>query len=385
MDFQLTSEQLLMRDSARAMSERDIQPVLEAEDPDRPLPREAMLKIYAVLARQGLTAPRISEAEGGSGLRMLDYGLMFEQLPPVIALSLMGHEVTITRLQAESTPEQRERFLPDLIAGRKFCGTGTTEPDVGSNPREIKTRVRQERDELVIDGRKTWITNASISDIANVTCAEGEDERGQSRLRRVVVERERSPYETREIPAIGLRQGHLGEMVFEDCRVPVENAVGEAGDAARVLTLTWNVNRPLVGLAAVHMAQKALDAALDYAGLRHQFGKPIGGHQLIQKHLADIETWVTTSRLLCYMALDAIDRGERANGTSAMAKRYATTACAQAISAAMHIHGAIGLSREAGLERLYRDVRMLPVPDATDEILALIQGRELTGIGAFRG
>ncbi len=166
--------------------------------------------------------------------------------------------------------------------------------------------------------------------------------------------------------------------------MPADNALGNLGDAARMLTLTWNGNRPLVGLAAVQLAQRALDAARKYAGVRVQFGTAIAGHQLIQKNLADIELAVTTSRLLCYYALDQMDRGERANGTSAMAKRYATTSCEQAISMAMHIHGAIGISDELGLEQLYRDARMLPIPDATNEILTLIQGRELTGVEAFR-
>ena len=117
---------------------------------------------------------------------------------------------------------------------------------------------------------------------------------------------------------------------------------------------------------------------------RYALGPGIGGFQLIQKKLADIQTALTTSRLLCYYALDAIDRGDRANGTSAMAKRYATTACHDAISLAMEVHGAMGISREAKLETLYRDCRMLPIPDATNEILALIQGREITGMDAFR-
>ena len=110
----------------------------------------------------------------------------------------------------------------------------------------------------------------------------------------------------------------------------------------------------------------------------------ITDHQLVQKNLADIETAVVTSRLLCYHALDALDRGLRANGISAMAKRYATTACEQAINLAMHVHGGMGIACETGLERMLRDCRMLPVPDATNEILTLIQGRELTGIAAFR-
>ena len=384
MDFALTQEQQMMREAARTMVATEIDPVLSAHDPNTPIPKAAMLRIYAALANLGITAPRIPEKDGGGGLRMLDYGLMFEQLPPMVAISLLAHECTIARIWAETTADNRERFLPDLIAGRKICCTGTTEPDVGSDPRSVKTRVTKDGDELVVSGRKMWITNVTICDVLNVSCQEGTDARGLSKLRRVVVEREKTPFETREIPTLGLRQGHLGEAILDDVRVPSDNALGNLGDAARMLTLTWNGNRPLVGLAATNLAQRALDKAREYAGIRSQFGKPIGGHQLIQKNLADIEMAVMTSRLICYYALDGMDRGERANGPSAMAKRYATTACEQAVSLAMHIHGAMGISTELGLEQIYRDVRMLPIPDATNEILTLIQGREMTGQEAFR-
>ena len=383
MDFALSGEQRMIQDSARQMVARVILPTLDAHPADRPLPKPALLHIYAALADQGLMAPRLPESAGGSGMSMLTYGLMFEQLPPVIAISLLSHECTVARMHAESTEAQRERILPALLAGTEICCTGTTEPDVGSDPRGVKTRVVADGDALVITGSKLWITNASVSDVINATCAERQLD-GQTRMRRLAVQRAVSPYATHEIETLGLRQGHLAEVVFENCRVPADNALGAAGDAARLLTLTWNGNRPLVGLAAVHLAQRAFDAAVAYAGVRRQFGKAIGGHQLVQKNLADIETAITTSRLLCYHALAAIDRGERANGPSAMAKRYATTACQDAISTAMHIHGAMGISREAKLEELFRDVRMLPIPDGTNEILALIQGREITGISTFR-
>jgi len=383
MEFALSSEQRMIQDSARRMVQRDVQPILDAHPADRPLPKPAMLRIYAILADQGLMAPRLPESAGGSGMSMLNYGLMFEQLPPVIAISILSHECTVARMYAESTEEQREQFLPPLLAGTEICCTGTTEPDVGSDPRGVKTRVAADGDELVINGSKLWITNATVSDVINATCAERESG-GETRMRRMVVQSAKSPYETREIETLGLRQGHLGEVVFENCRVPKSNALGAAGDAARLLTLTWNGNRPLVGLAATQLAQRAFDAAVEYAGTRKQFGKPIGGHQLVQKTLADMETAIVTSRLLCYHALETIDRGERSNGAAAMAKRYATTVCQEAISSAMHVHGAMGISREAKLEQLYRDARMLPIPDGTNEILALIQGREITGISTFR-
>ncbi len=172
--------------------------------------------------------------------------------------------------------------------------------------------------------------------------------------------------------------------MFDGLRVPVANALGNAGDAARMLTLTWNGNRPLVGLAAVHLAQRALDAAREYAGVRVQFGTPIGGHQLIQKNLADIEMAVTTSRLLCYYALDA------STATSApTARRRWPSATPPPPASRRSRWRCTSTARWAsapssGSEQLYRDARMLPIPDATNEILTLIQGRELTGIEAFR-
>jgi alkylation response protein AidB-like acyl-CoA dehydrogenase len=384
MDFQLTSEQRMIQESVRRMVSRDIQPILVAHDPNAPLPKEAMRQILQLCSSQGLTSARVPEASGGAGLPTLVYGLMMEQLPPVVTLAVLGQEVTVTRIAFESTYEQRERFLPDLMAARKITCTGTTEPDVGSDPRSVKTRAEPDGDHYVLNGRKMWITNASICDVINVTTSVGKDERGLARMMRIVVDREASPFEAREIPTLGLRQGHLGEVVFDNTRAPKANQLGEIGDAARILTLTWLANRPILGLCAVHMADAALFAALKYAGERVQFGRTIGQTQLVQEMLADISTAVTTSRLLCYYALSCIDNGDRANQISAMAKRYAIATCTRAVSLAMEVHGAMGISSELGLERHYRDIRMLPIPDGTNQILTLIEGRELTGTQAYR-
>ncbi|MGV3633148.1 MAG: acyl-CoA dehydrogenase family protein [Pseudorhodoplanes sp.] len=384
MNFERTEDQTMLVDSARRMVADDIQPILDASDPDKPLSKADMLRIFGIFAREGLTAPRLPVEAGGSGMAMLDYGMVYEQLPPVVAISLLSHEVSTARIFAESTPEQREALIPDLIAGKRICCTGSTEPDTGSDPRGIKTRVEEKGGKLVINGRKMWITNGSISDVALVTCIGTESSRSRGAMRRIAIDRAQSPYEAREIPTIGLRQGHLSELLFDNCTVPVSNALGESGDAARVLTVTWNINRPLMGLSAVHLAQRALDAAIEYAGMRKQFGRVIGGTQLVQERLADIATTIETSRLICYRALAEVDMGRRSNGLSAMAKRYATNACLEAISLAMGTHGAMGISRELKLEQLYRDARMLLVPDGTNEILTLMIGRELTGIDAFR-
>ena len=345
-----------------------------------------MRRILEICAVQGLTAPRIPEKDGGAGLSALMLGLMYEQLPPAVGFGVLAHEVTAARIHFDSTSEQRERFLPDLIAARRIASTATTEPAGGSDTRAIATRARRDGDHFVLDGRKMWISSITISDVVNVTASviDGETAEKRPPIGRFLVEREHSPFEARTIDTLGLKQAHLGEVVFDGCRVPAANHVGTAGDAGKVLTLSWLINRPVIGLMAVNMAQQALDAALTYAADRTQFGKPLAQFQLIQELLADISAAVTTSRLVCYYALSAIDRGERANHVTAMAKRHALAACQRAISLAMEVHGAMGIAVETGLEQLYRDVRMLPIPDGTNQILTLIEGRELTGVPAYR-
>ena len=384
MSFLLSEEQHQLSASMQAMISREVRPVLAAHDATKPLPQEALRSILKACARQGLTSARVPEQLGGSGMRMTDYGLCFEQLPGPLIFALLSQEVTVARVCAESSPQIKQRYLQAMIDVDVITCTATTEPNVGSDPRSVQTRAHLDGQHWVVNGSKLWISNASVAEVANVTVAVGKDERGLSKLMRLLIDRKESPFSSSEIPVLGIQQGHLGEMYFDDCRVPAENVMGSAGDAARILTLTWLGNRPLLGMAAVGMAQRALDMAIEYAGGRQQFGKAIAGHQLIQERLVDIEEAIITSRLLCLHALASIDAGERANKISAMAKRYAVSACEKAISSTMHVYGAIGISQELGLEQLYRDIRMLPIPDGTYEILTLIAGRELTGIAAYR-
>ena len=148
MDFALTAEQELMQDSMRRLVAREIEPLLAAHPPDRSLPKSAFLHALACLAELGVTAARLPESAGGAGLAMLDYGIMIEQLPPQVAVSLIGHEASTSRLHADGNDEQRARLVPDFVAGRKLFCTGSTEPDTGSDPRGIRTRLTRKGDRL---------------------------------------------------------------------------------------------------------------------------------------------------------------------------------------------------------------------------------------------
>lgn len=383
MDFELSTEQQMLVSATKRMVETKILPVLKSAPRNEPMDRVAALKIFAAAAEMGFTSARIPADAGGAGLTMLDYGLMTEQMPVSVVLMVQPHEATTARIYLGGTPDQRERYVSDLIEGKRIACTASSEPDVGSNPREVKTTVQRVGDELVVNGTKLWISNAPICDLINVT-ARMRNADGSTSLIRVLVDRSESKFETRGVHLVGLRQSSHGEVSFSDCRVPLANLCPDTGETAKLLTLTWLANRPLIGLTAVGLAQRALEMAVSYAKTRKQFGKAIGAFQLIQADLAEIQYLVVSSRLLCYYALASLDRGERANGLSAMAKRCSIDACDRAIALAMRIHGAMGLSAELGLEELARDIRTLSIPDGAPGILSLIQGRELTGLDAFR-
>lgn len=382
----LTPDQQAIHDSVVRLVHREIDPTLAKHDRDKSLPKNAFLSILGALAELGLTAARLPPGAGGPGISMVEYGIGLEPIPAPVAVSLVAQEATVARLYAEISDEQRQRLLPELIAGRKIACTGSTEPDTGSDPRGIRTRLtRDTGGRLWLNGRKMWISNVSVCDTILVTCLDARPGQPGTKVVKVVLEREKSPFDAREIDTIGLQQGYLGEAVFEDCPVAPENVIENPRGGTEVLKASWGVNRPLFGLIAVGLAQRACDIALDYARTRRQFGKPIAAHQLVQKNLSDIVTAITASRLLCHHALALVDQDQHSPGAAAMAKRFAQMQSVDAVFQAMNLLGAMGLSKEAGMEQLYRDVRMIPIPDGTNEILALIHGRELTGLEAFRG
>jgi alkylation response protein AidB-like acyl-CoA dehydrogenase len=383
MEFSLTEDQRMLVDAASTVSTKHIQPLLESRDRHKPLEKEDVLEILSKASDVGLTSARIPEEGGGMGLKMLDYGLIMEQMSPTVGLIVQPHEATTARIYFGGSEEQKEKFVAPLMAGTMIGATGSSEPGCGSDPRGIKTTGEINDNNIIINGRKQWISNATVCDVIHITCRIPDGDKGY-RMGRVLVERSKSNFEAEEVAMHGLCQAPLGEVLFSDCIAPIQSICPDDANTAKLLTITWLANRPAVGLMAVNLAQKALDMSREYVGVRKQFGKNIGAFQSIQVDLADMETLVMSSRLLCYNALSAIDQGLRANGLSAMAKRYAVDACDKAIALAMRVHGAMGLSTELGLEQMARDVRTLTIPDGTPGILALIQGRELTGIDAFR-
>jgi alkylation response protein AidB-like acyl-CoA dehydrogenase len=383
MDFELDETQRLIKNAARGLVAREIEPLLAEHPPDQPLPKETVLRILRSVHPLGVLGARIPVEAGGSGLGHLSYGLVMEELPPVAALIVLAQETTATRVHLGGSPELKARFLPPLLAGARVAGSATSEPNVGSDPRGVETRAVRDGDGYVLRGRKIWVSNGSVCDVLMTVVSLGPDAGGQNQMARFLVEKVASPFEAREIEMLGLQQGHLAEVVFEGTRVPAANQLGETGDAHGILTTTWLTARPLLGLMATHLSQRALDASVRYARERKQFGRPIGSFQLVQQMIVEMATLTETGRLLCYRALDLLDKGRRPHRESSMAKYWATEAAVRVTHLGIQVHGSYGLTKEFGMEKLYRDARMFPLPDGTTQIQQLICGRDILGIRAF--
>lgn len=381
MNFDLTSDQRQLQEAAARLSQNKLVPMLASHPRDKPLPKTVMLEIFQTLAEFGLTGARVPEELGGSGLGMLEYGLAFEQLPPVVALALIAHDGTTSRLCASGAHKDFPQLIQDLLEGNQIACTASTEPTTGSDPRSIKLRVRlSEHEQLAyLSGTKQWITNGTIADVAFVT---GKLE-GNGELQRYIVQRSESPFQASEIPCVGLQQGHLSELTFDQTPVPRRNAIGSENSTMKTLTQAWLVNRPLFGLLGLKAAERARDISLQHVKDRIQFGSTLASKQLIQEALVDIEASIQSARLLCYSALDAADRGAATQTLSAMAKRQGVATAEHAVSIAMRLCGAMGLATETGLDQFARDIKMFTIPDGTYEVLTLIAGREITGQSAL--
>jgi len=383
LDFEFSEEQKILSNTLGQWVEKEADPLLAGYPADQSLPKEACQKLMGKLQPFGALGARVPVQDGGSGLGAVGAGILAESLPYCVASLANSTEVAAVRICFQGSEELKNRFVPQLLTGDKIGTSATSEPNVGSDPRGVETKAIRSGREYIINGTKIWVTNGSVSDVIIVTAATGKDKRGRNELTRFVVEKEKSPFEAREISRLGTNQAHLSEVVFTDCHVPEQNMVGVPGDAHKVLSATWLSNRPILGLCAVRVAQNAIDAATAYAKERKQFDKVIASFQLIQSTLVEMTALVDASRLLCYRALSMVDKGRGSFKDSSIAKYFAAEAAIKVTSMAIGVHGAFGVSRESSVERLYRDARVIAFADGTPEIMKLIAGREITGIRAF--
>lgn len=387
MDFELSEEQRLLKETCRKFVDREILP--HADEWDKryhPFTKSLCHELIKKCIALGYVGTVIPKEYGGQGQTFVTAGLMSEEIRRGCASlgGVVGITGSAARLIAEAGREdQRTRYLPSLLDGDLIGCAAITEPNVGSDAASIQTMARRAGNDWVINGTKTWISNGTVADVV-IVVAQTDPSKGYQGIARFLVDRSVSPFQARDIPKIGLRSFPTAELVFEDCRVPDTNMLGELGTGFQFLMKGFEVARCNAALASVGVAQAAIDVATRYAKERWQFGRPIGGFQMVQAMIADMVTECEAARLLGYWALSRLDRGLRCTKESSMAKAYATEMGVRVTSMAVQIHGAYGLSEEYPVERLFRDARCYTIPDGTTQIQKLIIGREVLGIKAFR-
>lgn len=382
MDFELREEQKMIRANARAFIEREIAPVADYYDRKGPLTKDEATGFIKQLIPFGYYNGTLPEEYGGMGLDYVTDGMLIEELSRVWA-GLAGLVWLATPIGVILGPEDvKERLLPRLKRGDIIGCAGITEPNVGSDTASIETTAVLDGNQWVINGTKTWISNGQVADVCMVL-AVTDRSKGPFGISQILVEKEVSPFETRDLHKLGLRAWPTAELYFTDCRVPKGNISGDLSLGYKMTMVFFEVARSRLAAMSVGIAQAAIDAAINYARERKQFGRPIGSFQMIQEMIADMIAETEAARLLACRAFYLIDKGERCRWQSSLAKSYATEMAVGVTSKAIQIHGAVGLSDEYPVERYFRDARTMTVPDGTTQIQKLVVGREIVGIRAF--
>ena len=397
MDFDLTEEQRMFRDALRDFMQREYGPIVDKRDREGPFTREEEIEINKNFQTIGIG---IDPENMQVFLDPMLFGIMSEEISKVWAslLPLSGMGAIPATFVPIASDDMKSRVLPRLEKGEFIGAFAETEPEAGCDTRDIQTTARLDGDYYIVNGTKTWISNAVTCDTAFVGVKDPET--GAQTF--LLIEKEVSPWETSPLHKIGWNASDTGEMFFDNCKVPKENEMGailqnaaskgqmpamSPGYAKLFTTMTpttalLTLPRAGMGLMSVGIAQAAFEASVNYAKERVTFGKPIGKHQLIQNMLYEMNLLIETARLLGYKAIDTINKGDPdARRLSSMAKVYGGESAVKVTYHAIQIHGANGLSQELPLERYFRDARMQVVPDGTSEMMKLISGYTILGKG----
>jgi alkylation response protein AidB-like acyl-CoA dehydrogenase len=362
-------------ETVRRFVARDVTPVApELEREDR-FPAE----IVDQMRQLGLFGVTIPEAYGGLGLDLLTYVGVIEELA-YGWMSLTGivntHTMVATLLMHHGDDEQKKRWLPSLAAGERRGALSLSEPDAGSDTRNISCRAKRDGDEYVVNGTKAWVTNGERAGLVALAARTDEG------ISAFIVEKEPGP--SFEGISVGKHVGKLGykgvetvEMAYADHRIPAANLVGEAGRGLAHILGVLEVGRINIASRAVGVARAAFDAAFAYAEERTTFGKPIAEHQAIQLKLADMATRLEAARLLTRNAAERKAAGLRCDVEAGMAKLFASETALELATEAMRIHGGVGYTTEFPVERYYRDAPLMVIGEGTNEIQRLVIARGL--------
>jgi len=377
MDFNLSAEQTLLKQTVARFVETEVIPRAAETDELERFPQEN----FQTMAELGLFGISIPEANGGSGADFLSCVLVMEELARgcVSTANTFGaHAVLCTEnIYRNGNEAQREKYLPDLIGGRKIGALAITEPEAGSDALSMRTRAVRRGDRYVLNGAKMFITNGPVADVL-VVYAKTDPEAGPRGITAFIVEKGFPGFRTgKTLKKMGVRGSPTGELIFEDCEVPAENVLLEENQGLKVLMNGLDRERIVYSIAPIGVAQGAFDVAFRYAQDRVQFGQPIIGFQMIQEMVAEMATDIQTGRLLAYWAATQADSGRRVSLEASYAKFFCSQAGMRVVDRALQMLGGYGFIREFPIERMYRDVKGIEFGAGTTQVQKLIIVREL--------
>ncbi len=383
--FDLNDEQVSFLDVADRFSRERLWPLAARMDRDEWFPEDLFLQ-FGELGLLGVTVP---EVYGGVGLDLLTAGLVLQGLARwnhAAALSWVAHDnLCLNNLYANGSDYLREKYLPGLCRGELIGALGLTEPGAGSDALgSMRTTARRDGDSFVLNGSKIYITNGPVADVLLVY-ARSPGSSGSEGISAFVVEKSFPGFSVaQKLEKMGFRGSPTGELVFNDCRVPARNLVGEEGQGKRVLMSGLDLERAMISPICLGISERAMQLSLDYARTRHQFGKPIASFQLIQARLADMYTCIETMRTFTYRALasaSGLQHGEAGRGEihklTAASVMYAANTMNRVLDSALQIHGGSGYIRESEINRLYRATKLLEIGAGTTEVRQMIIAGEL--------
>ncbi|WP_217586381.1 acyl-CoA dehydrogenase [Lentibacillus saliphilus] len=378
MDFQLNDEQEMLRKMVRDFAKNEVEPTAAERDEEERFDRD----IFDKMAELGLTGIPWPEEYGGIGSDYVSYVIAVEELSRVCAstgVTLSAHlSLASWPIYKYGNEAQKKTFLYRLATGEALGAYALSEPGAGSDVASMKTIAKKDEDDYVLNGSKVWITNGGVGDIYIVFAKTDADAKHRG-ISAFIVEKGTEGFSFgKKEKKLGIRSSPTTELIFENCRIPKENLLGAEGDGFKIAMTTLDGGRNGIAAQALGIAQGALDASVEYAKEREQFGKPIAHNQGISFKLADMATDIEAARLLTYQAAWLESEGLPYGKASAMSKLFAGDAAMRVTTEAVQVFGGYGYTKDYPVERYMRDAKITQIYEGTNEIQRLVIGRMLT-------
>lgn len=377
MNFELTEEQMAVRDAAREFAQTELLPGVIERDEKQQFPAEQIKK----MGELGFMGMMVDPKYNGGGMDTISYVLAMEEISKIDASASVcmsvNNSLVCWGLEKFGTEEQKEKYLKPLATGEKIGAFCLSEPEAGSDATSQKTTAEDKGDHYLLNGTKNWITNGNSASVYLVI-AQTDREKGHKGINCLIVEKDMDGFVVgKKEDKLGIRGSDTHSLMFTDVKVPKENRIGDDGFGFKFAMSTLNGGRIGIAAQALGIASGAFELALGYSKERKAFGKPINQHQAIQFKLADMVTEIDAARLLCLKAAYLKDQKKDFGKESAMAKLYASKVAMDVTVEAVQVHGGYGYVKEYHVERLMRDAKITQIYEGTSEIQKVVISREL--------